>query len=73
MAMDGAIEQVSMTEASARGIARMAREAAEGHPVAVARHKRPVAVVLGFDEYRELLSRAEAARARPRIPSPLQG
>jgi PHD/YefM family antitoxin component YafN of YafNO toxin-antitoxin module len=71
--MDRAIEKISMTQASARGIARMAREAAEGHPVTVARHKRAVAVVLGFDEYQELLSRAESARARPRIPSPLQG
>lgn len=71
--MDGVIEQISMTEASARGIARMAREAAEGHPVAIARHKRPVAVVLGFEEYVQLMERAAEGRRRPEIRTPFQG
>lgn len=62
-----------MTEASARGIARMAREAAEGSPVEVARHKRAVAVVLGFEDYQELLRRAETPSRRPEIRSPFQG
>ena len=66
-------EHVSMTEASARGIARMAREAAEGHPVVIDRHKRPVAVVLGYEEYARLLAGANSGNRRPAIRSPFQG
>ena len=62
-----------MTEASARGIARMAREASEGRPVEVARHKTAVAVVLGYEQYVELLRRAESPTRRPEIRLPLQG
>lgn len=64
-----------MTEASARGIARLAREAGDGHPVAVARHKQPVAVVLGFAEYERLLEIAATAgaRRRPSVLGPPQG
>jgi prevent-host-death family protein len=62
-----------MTEASARGIARLAREAAEGHPVVVVRHKRPVAVVLGFEEYAQLVEQARQGKRRPEIRSPFQG
>ena len=64
-----------MTEASARGIARLAREASEGNPVAIARHKRPVAVVLDYREYMDLLEVAAQARARqrPNVLGPPQG
>ena len=68
-------EHISMTEASARGIARMAREASEGNPVAIARHKHPVAVVLGYQEYLRLLELAARAgsRQRPSVHGPPQG
>lgn len=71
--MDQKVEQISMTEASARGIARLAREAADGRPVAVSRHKRAIAVVLGLEEYRQLLDRATEGARRQSIPSPTQG
>lgn len=67
------MEQISMTEASARGIARLAREAADGHPVAVSRHKRAIAVVLGFEEYAQLLAQARLGKHRSEIRSPFQG
>ena len=68
-------EHISMTEASARGIARMAREASEGNPVAIARHKRPVAVVLDYQMYVGLLELAARAgtRQRPNVLGPPQG
>ena len=64
-----------MTEASARGIARLAREASQGNPVAIARHKNPVAVVLGYQEYVDLLDLAARAesRQRPSVLGPPQG
>ena len=66
---------ISMTEASARGIARLAREASEGSPVAIARHKSPVAVVLDYQEYVGLLELAARAgsRQRPSVLGPPQG
>ena len=69
------LEQISMTEASARGIARLAREASEGHPVAIARHKRPVAVVLDYQEFLDLVGMAARAggRQRPSVLGPPQG
>ena len=71
--MQEELPRISMTEASARGVARLAREAAEGHPVAVVRHKRPVAVVLGFEEYAQLVERVREGKRRPEIRSPFQG
>ena len=67
--------QISMTEASARGIARLAREASQGDPVAIARHKHPVAVVVGYQEYVGLLELAARAgsRQRPNVLGPPQG
>ena len=64
-----------MTEASARGIARLAREASEGNPVAIARHKRPVAVVLDYQEFIALVEKAAQAggRTRPSVLGPPQG
>ena len=64
-----------MTEASSRGIARLAREASEGNPVAIARHKRPVAVVLGYQEFLDLVEMAARAgsRQRPNVLGPPQG
>lgn len=69
------LEQISMTEASARGIARLAREATEGNPVAIARHKRPVAVVLDYQEFLDLVGMAARAsgRQRPNVLGPPQG
>ena len=69
------LERISMTEASSRGIARLAREASEGSPVAIARHKHPVAVVLGYQEYVGLLELAARAgtRQRPNVLGPPQG
>ena len=64
-----------MTEASARGIARLAREASQGNPVAIARHKHPVAVVLDYQEFIDLLEIAAQAKARqrPNVLGPPQG
>ena len=64
-----------MTEASARGIARLAREASQGNPVAIARHKHPVAVVLDFQEFLDLVDKAAGAgsRQRPNVLGPPQG
>ena len=50
-------ETVSISDASARGVAGLVREAEEGHDVIVARHGRPVAAVIGmarFEGLREL-------------------
>ncbi len=47
-------EQLSVTEASRRGIARLAADAAHGHEVVVHRHGRPVAAVIGFERFTEL-------------------
>ncbi len=52
-----ATETVSVTDASARGVAGLVREAEEGHEVIVARHGHPVAAVIGmtrFENLREL-------------------
>jgi prevent-host-death family protein len=50
-------ETVSVSDASARGVAGLVREAEDGHDVIVARHGRPVAAVIGmarFESLREL-------------------
>lgn len=75
MGQIGDADVISMTEASARGIARLAREAAEGRPAAIARHKRTVAVVLGYEDYQRLLEAASrpSYRQRPGILEPPQG
>lgn len=75
MGYEAEVAAISMTEASARGIARLAREAAEGTPTAIARHKRTVAVVLGFEDYQRLVEAASrsAQRQRPGILGPPQG
>lgn len=70
MTPDAGIDLITMTEANARGVARLAREAAAGHPVAITRHKRPVAVIIGFAEYQEW---AAGSRGRPSLISPPQG
>ena len=52
-----ATEVVSVTDAAARGVAGLVREAEEGHEVIVARYGHPVAAVIGmsrFDGLREL-------------------
>jgi prevent-host-death family protein len=52
-------EELSVTEASRRGIARLVADAAHGDETVVARHGVPVAAVVGVDRLREL----EALRA----------
>ena len=47
-------EQLSVTEASARGVARLVADAAHGEEVVVTRHHRPVAAVVGIEHLREL-------------------
>ena len=46
--------ELSVTEASARGVARLVADAAHGDEVVVTRHHRPVAAVVGLDRLREL-------------------
>ena len=45
---------LSVTEASARGIARLVADAAHGTEVLVTRHGRPVAAVVGAEHLDEL-------------------
>ena len=52
-------ERVSVTEASRRGVARLVADAAHGTEVVVERHGEPVAAVVAYDRYTELV----AARA----------
>ena len=47
-------EQLSVTAASARGVARLVADAAHGDEVVVTRHHRPVAAVVGMEHLREL-------------------
>ena len=47
-------ENLSVTEASARGVARLVADAAHGDEVVVTRHHRPVAAVVGLERLREL-------------------
>lgn len=48
------IDQLSVTEASRRGIARLVADAAHGTEVVVQRHGRPVAAIVGFERFTEL-------------------
>jgi prevent-host-death family protein len=52
--MPDPIEQLSVTEASRRGIARLVADAAHGTEVVVQRHGRPVAAIVGFERFTEL-------------------
>src|SRR5947208_2620203 len=48
-------DRVSVTEASRRGVARLVADAAHGTEVVVERHGAPVAAVVGYDRYTELV------------------
>jgi len=48
--MPGAREEISVTAASARGIARLVADAAHGSEVVVTRHGRAVAAVVGIEQ-----------------------
>lgn len=52
--MAAAREQLSVTTASARGIARLVADAAHGREVVVTRHGKPVAAIVGIAELEEL-------------------
>ena len=47
-------EELSVSAASARGVARLVADAAHGDEVVVTRHHRPVAAVVGLERLREL-------------------
>ncbi len=47
-------EELSVSAASARGVARLVADAAHGDEVVVTRHHRPVAAVVGLDRLGEL-------------------
>ena len=49
------IERVSVTEASRRGVARLVADAAHGTEVVVERHGEPLAAVVAYDRYTELV------------------
>jgi prevent-host-death family protein len=55
-------EELSVTAASARGVARLVADAAHGMEVVVTRHHRPVAAVVGVERLAELDSIAEDLR-----------
>jgi prevent-host-death family protein len=48
------VETLSVSEASARGIAGLVRDAQHGHEVVVARHGLPVAAIVGIDRLHHL-------------------
>jgi prevent-host-death family protein len=48
------VEEISVTTASARGIARLAADAAHGDEVVITRHHRPLAAVVGIERLRTL-------------------
>ena len=48
-------ERVSVTEASRRGVARLVADAAHGTEVVVERHGEPLAAVVAYERYTELL------------------
>jgi len=47
-------EELSVTAASARGVARLVADAAHGDETVVTRHHRAVAAVVGIEHLREL-------------------
>jgi hypothetical protein len=49
------IERVSVTEASRRGVARLAADAAHGTEVVVERHGEALAAVVAYERYTELV------------------
>jgi prevent-host-death family protein len=49
------VERVSVTEASRRGVARLVADAAHGTEVVVERHGEPLAAVVGYERYTELV------------------
>jgi prevent-host-death family protein len=58
---DGA-EHIPVTEASARGIARLAKDAENGEPVVITRHGRPVAAVIPIESGTRSRPRSETGR-----------
>ena len=56
--------ELSVTEASRRGVARLVADAAHGTEVVVDRHGAPVAAVVGVERFAEL----DAAARRPARP-----
>ncbi len=48
-------ERISVTEASRRGVARLVADAAHGTEVVVERHGTPLAAVIAYDRYTELV------------------
>ena len=55
-------QDVSVSTASARGVARLVADAAAGDEVVITRHHRPVAAVVGIEQLRELDSLAADLR-----------
>ena len=47
-------QDLSVSSASARGVARLVADAAAGDEVVITRHHRPVAAVVGIEQLREL-------------------
>ena len=52
--MADGVEELSVTEASRRGIARLVADAAHGTEVVVRRHGHPIAAIVGFERFAEL-------------------
>jgi antitoxin (DNA-binding transcriptional repressor) of toxin-antitoxin stability system len=55
-------EELSVTAASARGVARLVADAAHGIEVVVTRHHKPVAAVVGVERLAELDAIADDLR-----------
>jgi len=49
-------ELLPMTEASRRGLSRLAADAEAGHPTVLRRHAEPVAAVVSFHELERLVA-----------------
>jgi prevent-host-death family protein len=54
--------EMSVTEATQRGVAGLVTEAEQGADVVVTRHRRPVAVVISYQRLEELSRTAEDLR-----------
>ena len=59
-------ERLPVTEASARGIARLAKDAEAGHPVIITRHGRPVAAIVPLGDLADAGPTPVAASATQR-------
>ena len=62
-------EHLAVTDASARGIARLAKDAESGHGVIITRHGRPVAAIVPLEQAGGPAARRSPAAERRQRPA----